>query len=325
VRADSPERVARAIVEVARWAPSVHNTQPWTWRMRHHDLELRADRSRQLEVSDPQGRNLTISCGAALHYTVTAAQALGWDTDVELIPASGDPDLMAVVRLAPGDVPRDSHETLDLLRRRCTDRRRFTNWPIPASRLRQLAETVRLPGVDVAALSEPVIRWRVEALISRAMDAQSANRMLVDEQRRWIDHGHQAGIPGPALADVPTRSSNLHRWSTRFDEPAPAPAVEPVESTDGLLAIGTTTDDAAAWLRAGTAVTGLWLRATAEGLSVVPLSQVIEVPETRAAVLEDVFGGGRWPQLLLRIGWQEIGRSGLERTRRRALDDLLER
>jgi hypothetical protein len=67
----------------------------------------------------------------------------------------------------------------------------------------------------------------------------------------------------------------------------------------------------------------LWLAATRAGLSVVPLSQVIEVPETREALHQDVFGGMARPQLLLRIGWQEIARGSLPATPRRPLSAVL--
>jgi len=49
---------------------------------------------------------------------------------------------------------------------------------------------------------------------------------------------------------------------------------------------------------------------------------VVEVAETRDA-LEDLLGPGLHPQILLRVGWQEIGRSDLPRTPRRPLDDVL--
>ena len=51
----------RDIVELACRAPSVHNTQPWLWRLDGDRIELHADRRRQLPVADPSGRNLVIS------------------------------------------------------------------------------------------------------------------------------------------------------------------------------------------------------------------------------------------------------------------------
>jgi hypothetical protein len=66
------------------------------------------------------------------------------------------------------------------------------------------------------------------------------------------------------------------------------------------------------------------LAATREGLSVVPLSQVVEVDATRSELRRGVLGGLAHPLLLLRLGWQPIGRSELPRTGRRPLDDVLE-
>ncbi len=60
-----------------------------------------------------------------------------------------------------------------------------------------------------------------------------------------------------------------------------------------------------------------------DGLSVVPLSQVVEVAETRAALRHQVFGGLVEPLLLLRVGWQAISRSHLVATPRRSLDQVL--
>ncbi|HVQ18654.1 MAG TPA: NAD(P)H nitroreductase, partial [Actinomycetes bacterium] len=70
------------------------------------------------------------------------------------------------------------------------------------------------------------------------------------------------------------------------------------------------------------AMSALWQEATTEGLSIVPLSQVVEVTETRIS-LDDLLGPGLRPQILLRVGWQEIGRSDLPRTPRRSLDEIL--
>ena len=74
--------VVRAVVELACRAPSVHNTQPWIWRTTPYGVDLLADESRHLAVSDPTGRNMVISCGCALHHAQVVAAALGWETRV---------------------------------------------------------------------------------------------------------------------------------------------------------------------------------------------------------------------------------------------------
>jgi hypothetical protein len=96
-----------------------------------------------------------------------------------------------------------------------------------------------------------------------------------------------------------------------------------IRGTDGLLVISTPDDGPQSWLLAGATLSALWLKATENGLSVVPLSQVVEVERTRIGVEQLLPPPARVPQVLARVGWQEIGRDGLPETPRRTLDDVL--
>jgi hypothetical protein len=281
------QELGSRIIEMACLAPSVHNSQPWRWRLSDPDtVELWADRGRQLLETDPRGRNLALSCGAALHHGSVVARALGLTPDVILEPDPTDPDLLARIRLSPGVTPPDALESLELIGQRRTDRRRFTTWPVPDRRLTLLGRSAAGWGAYVVPLVEGSARRRTDNLLDRALRAQVSDGRATSEQPEGRDHGI-------------------------------------VAQTDGLLAICTDRDDQGAWLRAGQALSTLWLRATRDGLSIVPLSQVIEVDETRDALANDVLGGQAHPQLLLRVGWQEISRSDLPRTTRRPLADVL--
>ena len=310
------------IIHLARRAPSVHNTQPWRWRIRTDDvIQLWADRQRQLPIADPLGRNLAISCGAALHHFIVAARALGVEPSVALTPSRDEPDLLASVRLAPGP-DAETTDSLNLLQRRRTDRRRFTSWPVPEQRLADLAQTTAPWGAFAVPILDPAARSHTELLLHRAWTTQRLDRRFEGEQRRWVDRSSLDGVP--PLNAVPERGEPSPARPSRFAPSAPdvTPAAL-VEGTDGVIAICTATDDQRAWLEAGMSLSALWLRATREGFSLVPLSQVIEVASTRTALHHDVFAGMAHPQILVRIGWQEITRSPLVPTPRRPLSDLL--
>ena len=75
-----------AAVEHALRAPSVHNTQPWRWRIRPDAVELHADWDRHLVATDPDRRDLVISCGAALHHLEVALAARGLTAQVRRMP-----------------------------------------------------------------------------------------------------------------------------------------------------------------------------------------------------------------------------------------------
>ena len=73
-----PDLAERAgyLIELAARAPSVHNTQPWRFTADGDQISLYADAGRQLMAADPEGREMMISCGAALF---TARLALRYD------------------------------------------------------------------------------------------------------------------------------------------------------------------------------------------------------------------------------------------------------
>jgi hypothetical protein len=315
-----PDEIGRRLVSLACRAPSVHNTQPWAWRLRPDGADLYADHQRRLSVADPVGRELTISCGAALHHFQVAARAMGWAATVRRLPDAMAPALLAQVRLSPAVPPRRAAGELAALRDRCTDRRRFTSWPVPDDRLAGLADAAREQGVGAIALTDATDRFRVDLLVSRALQLQARDPALADEQQTWLERHRGYGVP---VTSVPDRASSAESHRSRFGLGTLEDEGRDVEGSDGLIALCAGTDSREAWLRAGEGLSALWLRAVRTGLSVVPLSQVLEVDETRAALRYDVFGGLAVPMLLVRVGWQAIRRSQLVPTPRRPLDSVL--
>jgi hypothetical protein len=54
----------RTALSMAIRAPSIHNSQPWCWRIRPHGVELLTDATWRLPRTDPVGRDQVMSCGA---------------------------------------------------------------------------------------------------------------------------------------------------------------------------------------------------------------------------------------------------------------------
>lgn len=311
----------RRIVELATRAPSIHNTQPWLWRTSSAGLELYADRTRQLGAADPVGRNLTLSCGAALHHAVVAAAALGWATQVERLPQGPSASLLATIALTPGTPSDDAGADLRAIDERCTDRRRFTSWPVPDSILGELARAAASRGTRALPLVDVTERFHADVLVGRAAENQAGDQRVTAEHRQWVDHSRVDGIPSAIL---PAERSSMARAQNRFTTGLLQDRGRDVEGSDGLIVLCGDQDDPANWLAAGEGMSALWLAASAQGLSVVPLSQVVEVAETRDALTRQVLGGLALPFILLRIGWQPISRSELPRTARRPVTDVLD-
>lgn len=311
---------SQRLVELACRAPSVHNTQPWRWEADDHHLRLYADRGRQLAVEDPAGRNLVISCGAALDHLVFAARALGWEAQVTRFPEGPTRDLLAEVHLVRAEPSPTAADDLAALRSRCTDRRRYTSWPVPDALLEGLAEEARKRCAHARALDDAVVRYHLERLATRAGELRATDADASVEQERWIDHSPVDGVPTEVL---PADTAPGVAPPSRFPAGAVRETREVIGAGDGVIMLGGAHDDRAGWLRTGEALSRLWLRATHDGLSVVPLSLPIEVDAVRHELRKDLLHYEFVPHLLVRVGWQAIGRDPLPRTPRRPITEVL--
>lgn len=316
----------RLVVECAALAPSVHNTQPWRFTMADDVVEVNADRARALRYLDPHGRQLLLSCGAAVEFARVATRALGRECVVETFPEREQPDLVA--RLHVGRRQRVTEMELHLahaMARRYTDRSPYDERPVPRRVLRDAARNAEALGVWLQVLSDPAQRTAVAAILEDAEAVEAADPAYVDELSRWTRAGSAAdGIPQSAtqtwpeavVSDVPLRDFGGHAAHSR---PGGADAPPRVQR-DTLVLLGTKEDDDAAWVATGRALAWLLLRATADGLSSQPLGPAIDLPAARLRLRRELGLVGH-PQFLLRIGY---GR-GRPRAGRRSVDELIAR
>ncbi|PRC62469.1 NAD(P)H nitroreductase, partial [Mycobacterium sp. ITM-2017-0098] len=62
-------------------------------------VHLYANADLQLPHTDPDARDLMLSCGAALHHCVVALAALGWQAKVHRFPNPAEQDHLAALEL----------------------------------------------------------------------------------------------------------------------------------------------------------------------------------------------------------------------------------
>jgi nitroreductase len=286
---------------LALLAPSVHNTQPWRWLVGGDVLELHADERWRLRLADPDGRLLILSCGTALHHVRVALRAMGYLPSVQRFPVPSRPGLLARVTVArPIPVSRHATALAGAALRRHTERRALTGMPPPTA-IDALRRTAGSEGAWLHLLN-PAQTARLLATAERAETA-----LLADPERRreiasWV------GVPEDATAGVP--------------HTVMPPRGGGYQSTGSHAVLYGNGDRPSSWLRAGEALSAVWLAAAVQGLSVQPISSVIEVPAGRAA-LHQVLSGVGCPYLVLRIG-VPVSDNGISPTPRRPATESIE-
>jgi nitroreductase len=152
------ERTVCSALELAARAPSAHNSQPWVWRYNDRTVRLYADFGRRLPGTDANGRDLILSCGAALHHLRVALAASGIAASIRRMPDVNAPEHLASLYLSPHRASRRAAKAqvreAEMITRRRTDRRRYGDWPVPEVFLEELQESAANEGAVLQVVDD---------------------------------------------------------------------------------------------------------------------------------------------------------------------------
>lgn len=305
---DAPARdKLRFLLGYAVLAPSLHNAQPWLFRIVDDHLEVLADRTRALPVVDPHDRVLTIGCACALFNVRIAARHFGYQVTVELLPDPSRHDLLA--RVALGAHKSSNHEENTLfaaITRRRTNRMPFQRTTVDRKLLDRLEAAAGSEGAWLHVVKDRHDRHALADLVADADRLQFADKRFRRELAAWV-HSNRShsrdGMPGYAhghgdvvsmLESFVIRTFDLGKGMAARDK-------DLAEHSPVLAVLGTPGDEPIDWLRAGQALEHVLLETTAGGLSASFLNQPIEV-ETLRPRLAKLIGRAGSPQVLLRLG-----------------------
>jgi hypothetical protein len=316
--APMPAGQATHLIQLAARAPSLHNTQPWRFKAGKQAIELYADHSRQLQ-EDPGGREMMISCGAALYGLRLAVRSIGHVPEVDLFPGPARPGHrrpLARVRLgAAVPVTPEEQRMLAAVPHRHTHRGPFEPDPLPEGLLPRLQQDARDEGATLAVIAADQACQDLAELLAVASLRQALDPGSQAEIERWTrDQGSPAkdGVPAHAFPPtpdepagwLPLRDFDLGRGLGRLPAAGPPAPVTAVLVTSG--------DHQEDWLRAGQALQRLLLRAASQWVFGNLQTQPLKVVWVRALIRQQLTLPG-WPQMLLQLG---VARTTLSTGRR---------
>jgi nitroreductase len=291
------------LIAAAARAPSVHNTQPWRFKVSRYTIELYADLRRKLRV-DPIGREMLISCGAAVFGLRLGVRSLGYLPQVELLPDPARLRLLARVRLGPAVpiTPRE-REMLEALPHRHTHRGPFEPGPLPAGLLAALQHDALSEGATLAIVDQALAYEQLAAIIGATGRRQDLDPVARAEVRRW-----SRGMGAPARDGIPAQAFP----ATAARQPGRLPQRDfDLGRGLGLLATGgppaatavllTAADGRADWLRAGQALHRLLAHAASRWVFASLHTQPLEAAAIRSLIRTRLALPGA-PQMLLQLG-----------------------
>ncbi len=286
-----------ASLDLRRWvlsygllAPNAHNLQSWRVDLQTSGvIVLRMDPARLLPATDPFSRQLLISQGTFVELLALAAAQRGYRAEVELFPegpyspTAVDGRPVARIRLAPDPL-------FDQILRRRTHRGAYESRLPEVAAMRALADSVAgLPvklGWVTSQDSAAMARHRDIAMAAWKTELSTADALL--ESYKVLRVGpseisqHRDGI---ALNDPFVRALTAVGLFDRSKPSAPdsseikdqiAQFNQKMAGTPACLWLSTQGNDRLTQFECGRAYARLQLAATAQGLSMHPLSQALQ-------------------------------------------------
>jgi nitroreductase len=295
------------LIATAARAPSVHNTQPWRFQVNRYTIELYADPGRKLRV-DPIGREMIISCGAALFGLRLAVRSLGYLPELELLP--DPPRLLARVRLG-AEAPMTGAEwrMLQALPHRHTHRGPFDAGPLPDGLLAGLQRDAFAEGATLALVEPAIAYQRLADIMTAASRRQDLDAMARAEIRRWIRAAGSTARDGVPASAIPAKASPEQAGRQRgrlrqrdFDQGRGLGALPVGGPPAAATAVLVTNEDRPAdWLRAGQALHRVLAHAANRWVFASLYTQPMEAATIRDLIRTRLSLPGA-PQMLLQFG-----------------------
>lgn len=295
----------RELLECARLAPSVHNTQPWHFTVDGSTISLTVAKNRQLQFGDPTQRELWISLGICFETLLQAAEGLGLIPIINFTQTDSIEDPIANLKFTPGANRQQSK--LDLLKRRHSYRGPMDKVVIPSSLLEMCDQAISdLPGTSVSLLNKKADLTKVANLTNKGMSLALSNPDFRSELADLINYNwskSHVGMHGFAL-NRGFVGAVWEKWSIKFglDTKRKARAdQQKVLEASGLIFIQTKGDVPSFWFNAGRAYMRVALEVTRANLDQSTIAAVVEAADFHEDVERTLHTTDRI-QTMIRIG-----------------------
>jgi hypothetical protein len=307
------------ILENARFAPSVHNTQPWKVHTENNCILVELDPDYLLKDGDPTGRETIISLGIFAEALSIAAEVEGFRTTAVKLQGKS-----LELQLQPSKGTPRSMDLIDLLKARCTDRSIYRPTTLSDDMTIAIEHSWKKGGVSIHVVDDAQIIQTVADLTSKGIRLALSNPNFRKELSQYLVvpwSSKQRGIsvkslyiPG-ILADM---EPVLMRLGIGLDAEARLEK-ERWESASAIVAITAAGDMPEYWLETGRAYLRVSLTIEKQGLSQATSAATVEASNYHEDI-EDILHTNQRLQSMIRVG---LGKKERHYSPRIAVEEML--
>lgn len=306
-----PEEISE-IIYYASMAPNSHNTQLWKVYVDEGSnvLKISLDEERKLKEVDSTDREAYISIGTFTENLLRAFEAYGYETQLAI---SEEDNELVSVKYEKIEDSQIQHNILDMMMKRHTDKSAFFNEEISSE---DIAELI---GGDSRILyfenGSESCKYLRKAEVS-AMEQQAYDKSKAEEFSNWLRLSDEEtlnskdGLPAEQLGLTGITKVIYYMTTTHesaredsYAKQAVDIAKKQTDNCSGFLIItgGTSKKEL---IETGILLEESWLRAVELGISVHPMSQILE-EKPYCDEVNDKLKTDLPVQMILRVGHVE--------------------
>lgn len=312
----SRDEKLKCIVRYGVLAPSNRNSQPWRFTVGRDQITLHAERSRWQQVSDSQQRELYISLGCALENLLVALEHFGFGHFVTLCPDAEDDSIAAQIAILDKSTasPFRTASMFGAITRRRTHHGRYRNRTVAPDILRRLMGCNVDKDLTLLLSRDAAIKRMATELMLESDALVLSDPKYREELAECIGAGN---FGGPWLLTLAQQFAvaylGVKKTIARGNHKA-------LDSSPVFGLISGATSHRPVQMKAGQLLERLYLAATARGLSLQPISQLLETQKVRST-FSKLFRAGGVPLLPFRLGYSH---APARATPRWPLEDVLQ-
>jgi nitroreductase len=311
-----PVQRLKFLLRYAILAPSSHNTQPWRFSVAEDRILVFVDKLKWLKVADADQRELHISIGCALENLIIAAEHFGYGHQVDYSPRAAEGKQFTELILTPGGEPSSfrSAELFGAILTRRTSRELYKARAVSEEDMRRLQACRVEEGITLHMTSDPEIRRKADALVGRADAVQFSDPAFREELACWIGQG-VFGAPWlfAKLSQLAASYLDLGSYVAKKDS-------DLLMNAPVFALLCSEENDRESQVKVGQVFERIALTAATLGIGIQPMSQLVQVPETKAELAKLTPFASAFPQQAFRLGYAEAEKG---HTPRRRLEETL--